>query len=121
MGSILDPLADKLLILSALISLSAIRGLPTDMRIPAWFNLIVISRDAVVVLGTVLLMFFQGTFSVTPTWLGKCTSAAQMLVVPAALLGLPAKAPLLAVAALLTILSGISYVRLGMQRVTDAT
>jgi CDP-diacylglycerol--glycerol-3-phosphate 3-phosphatidyltransferase/cardiolipin synthase len=120
LGSILDPLADKLLILSALISLSSIRGLPDDMRIPAWFNLIVISRDAVVVIGTVLLMMFLGTFPIAPTWLGKCTSALQMLVVPAALLGSPIKMPLLLAAATLTLLSGVSYVRLGMRRVTDA-
>jgi CDP-diacylglycerol--glycerol-3-phosphate 3-phosphatidyltransferase/cardiolipin synthase len=118
LGSILDPLADKLLILSALISLSSIHGLPDDMRIPAWFNLIVISRDAVVVIGTTLLMMFLGTFPVRPTWLGKCTSAAQMLVIPTALLGLSIKTPLLIGAAALTVLSGISYVRIGMQRVT---
>ncbi|MEK7179325.1 MAG: CDP-alcohol phosphatidyltransferase family protein [Patescibacteria group bacterium] len=43
----LDPIADKLLILSTLISLSTIHGLPEWMRIPAWFNLVIISRDVI--------------------------------------------------------------------------
>ena len=51
LGTLLDPIADKSLILSALISCSAIHGLPEWMRIPAWFNLVVISRDVMLVAG----------------------------------------------------------------------
>lgn len=113
LGTILDPLADKFLILSTLISLSTIRALPEWMRIPAWFNLIVISRDVVLVAGTLLIFGFTGQLSVRPSRLGKWTVVAQMLVVPAALLGLPVKSALLMVAAALTILSGIDYLRMG--------
>jgi phosphatidylglycerophosphate synthase len=66
LGAILDPIADKVLILSALISLSSIHGLPAWMQIPAWFNLIVISRDVLLVAGTALLFVLTGTITVRP-------------------------------------------------------
>ncbi|MBI2885354.1 MAG: CDP-alcohol phosphatidyltransferase family protein [Candidatus Omnitrophica bacterium] len=119
LGTVLDPIADKLLIISALISLSTIRALPDAMRVPGWFNLIVISRDVVVIVGTMLLFAFTGKFTVKTSWLGKCTIAAQMAVVPVALLGWPIKPLVLGVAAVLTVLSGLGYLRLGM-RVLDA-
>lgn len=118
LGTLLDPIADKFLILSALISCSIIRGLPDWMRIPAWFNLIVISRDALLIAGTTVLFIIKGRWNVRPSRLGKWATFAQMLVIPTILLALPLKPPLLAVAALLTILSAVSYVRIGI-RVLD--
>ena len=115
LGTVLDPLADKALILGTLISCSTIDGLPVWMRVPAWFNLIVISRDVLLVAGTVVLFAFQGRWSVTPSRLGKWTTAAQMVVVPAVLLGLPIVPPLLLVAAALTVCSGIHYIRTGIR------
>ena len=115
LGTLLDPIADKALILSALISCSMIRGLPGWMRIPAWFNLVVISRDALLVTGTVVLFVIKGRWSVRPNYLGKWTTCAQMLVIPTVLLGLPIKLPLIALAAVLTVCSAIVYVRLGIR------
>ena len=114
-GAILDPIADKLLILSVLISLSTIRAIPEWMRIPAWFNLIVISRDAILVFGTMLLFAFTGKLTVQPSPLGKVTVVAQMLVIPIVLLKLPVKAEALMIAATLTVLSSIGYIRRGSQ------
>ena len=115
LGTLLDPIADKFLILSALISCSAIKGLPAWMRIPAWFNLVVISRDVLLVAGTVVLFAIQGRWNVRPSRLGKWATFTQMLVIPAVLLGLPFKAPLVVIAAILTILSAASYVRMGLR------
>jgi CDP-diacylglycerol--glycerol-3-phosphate 3-phosphatidyltransferase/cardiolipin synthase len=115
LGIVLDPIADKLLILSVLISLSTIRALPEWMRIPAWFNLIVISRDVLLIVGTLLIFGLTGKIVVKPSWLGKWTIAAQMLVVPTVLLGLPIKMALLVLTAVLTIVSGIGYIRMGTQ------
>lgn len=115
LGTLLDPIADKFLILSALISCSIIHGLPAWMRIPAWFNLIVISRDVLLVAGAIVLFAIQGRWSVRPSRLGKWTTFAQMLVIPAVLLGLPLKGPLVVIAAVLTVLSAVSYVRMGIR------
>jgi len=115
LGILLDPIADKLLIVSMLISLSTIRALPDWMRIPAWFNLIVFSRDALLVAGTILIFAFTGKIAVKTSWLGKWTIAVQMGVVLAVLLKCPAelKTPLLVIAAGLTVLSAIGYIRAG--------
>ena len=118
LGTLLDPIADKCLILGALMSCSVIRGLPGWMRIPAWFNLIVISRDILVITGSILLFLLNGRWNVQPSRLGKWATALQMFVIPTVLLGVPWKMPLIVVAAGCTILSAISYVRLGLRVLT---
>ena len=115
LGTLLDPIADKFLILSALISCSTIRGLPAWMRLPAWFNLVVISRDVLLVSGAVVLFAIKGRWTVRPSRLGKWTTFMQMLVVPSVLLALPITGPLVIVAAIFTVLSAIAYVRMGIQ------
>lgn len=115
LGTLLDPIADKMLILGTLISCSVIRGLPDTMRIPAWFNLLVITRDVLIVSGTVVIFAMQGQWRVEPSRLGKWATFAQMLVIPIVLLALPAKTPLLMAAALLTVLSAVNYIRFGIR------
>lgn len=115
LGTLLDPIADKCLILATLISCSVIRGLPSALRIPAWFNLVVISRDVLLVVGSMVLFAIKGRWDVRPSRLGKWTTFMQMLVIPTVLLGLPFKLPLIIAAACLTVLSGIVYVRLGIR------
>ena len=115
LGAILDPIADKLLILGALISLSTIKNLPPVLRIPAWFNLIVLSRDAILIVGTMVIFGLTGTIAIRPTRTGKWAIAAQMLVVPVVLLMWPVKMACLIIAAALTVCSGIGYIRMGIQ------
>lgn len=115
LGILLDPIADKLLILSTLISCSIIRGLPDSMRIPAWFNLVVISRDALLITGAVITFAIQGKWRVKPSMLGKWTTAFQMAVIPTVLLGLPVKQHLLLAAAALTVASAVGYIRTGIR------
>ena len=115
LGTLLDPVADKFLILSTLISCSTIHGLPAWMRIPAWFNLVVISRDVLLLSGSLVLFAIKGRWTVQPSRLGKWTTAVQMLVIASVLLNLPTKVPLLLAAAILTVLSLIDYVRMGIR------
>jgi len=115
LGTLLDPIADKSLILGTLISCSVIQGLPETLRIPAWFNLVVISRDVLLVTGGLVLFVIKGRWDVRPSWLGKWTTFTQMLVIPTVLLALPAKLPIILAAAVLTVLSAISYIRMGIR------
>jgi cardiolipin synthase len=115
LGVFLDPIADKCLILGTLISLSAINGLPSWMRIPAWLNLIVISREVILLVGAVVIFAIKNRWTVRPSRLGKWTTAVQMLIVVWVLLGLPMHGPLFVLAALLTVASGLTYIRAGLR------
>jgi len=115
LGAILDPLADKLLLVSAFLSLSLIRSLPADYRLPAWVPILVLSRDALIVFGWILVVLLTGDFQAQPkpSRIGKITTFFQMMTVVSVLLGWPFSKFILWAAMVLTILSGIDYIREG--------
>lgn len=115
LGTWLDPLADKALILGTLISCSVVHNLPESLRIPAWFNLIVISRDVLLLGGALILFGLKGKLQVRPSAAGKCTTVAQMAVVVAVLLAWPIRLYVIVLAAGLTLLSAIGYIRTGLR------
>ena len=75
LGVILDPIADKGLLLTGIITLSLSNW---SYEFPLWFPVLVITRDAIVVLGAVVLHLLNGTVQVKPTWTGKAATACQM-------------------------------------------
>lgn len=79
-GTVMDPLADKLLILSAIFTLSYIRveGLES---LPIWFPVLVVTRDAVLVVGTAVLHVTTRSIKVRPHWTGKVATAFQMVLI----------------------------------------
>jgi cardiolipin synthase len=82
LGAYLDPAADKLLLLSAFITLAIMN------EVPRWLPVIVISRDVVVVLGYFLLFTItQETMEVRPTLSGKLSTFFQLLSVTLVLVG----------------------------------
>src|SRR5213083_1483660 len=69
LGAILDPIADKGLLLSGIITLSISNWSQVDPhygKFPAWFPVLVITRDAVILIGSALLHVFNGTVRVRP-------------------------------------------------------
>lgn len=114
LGTYLDPIADKALLLSAVVVLSSDQGGAFE-RFPLWFPVLVISRDAVLVLGVALIHILGGHVIVRPTLVGKLATVAQMASVGWVLLGLtfPSVRLLTAVAGGLTLLAGVQYVRQG--------
>jgi len=79
LGALLDPIADKLLILAAFVTLVLIGMLPV------WLVIIVVSRDVILVLGSVIIYFFGHELRARPTIIGKATTSLQLLVVTLAL------------------------------------
>ena len=126
LGAYLDPLADKLLIISSLVVLSHIGAAP------AWFTILVISRDLIVTLGYVTIYFWvQERMEIHPSIMGKLNTFLLLLTVTAILLSLYdpdiiPKSPLgvgsiriamleflFLLTALTTVVSGLQYVYRG--------
>jgi CDP-diacylglycerol--glycerol-3-phosphate 3-phosphatidyltransferase len=110
-GLILDPLGDKLLLMSAFICLYIIDKLP--LRFPLWVILIVISRDVIILLGAAVIYMVKQDIDISPTRWGKLTTTFQMLAVISVLIALPFSFIFWWLAVVLTILSGADYLRRG--------
>src|SRR6478735_7649628 len=63
LGVILDPIADKGLLLAGIITLSLSNW---NYEFPLWFPVLVIARDAIVVLGAAVLHLLNGNMQVKP-------------------------------------------------------
>ena len=113
MGTFLDPLADKLLLITVFICLSIVKTLPARFKLAPWVVIIVISRDAIIVLGSAIIYMVKGKIKIAPTILGKITTFMQMTTVLALLLQLRIFTLVLYVMILFTILSGLDYIRIG--------
>jgi cardiolipin synthase len=117
LGTFLDPLADKLLLSASFVTLSVCR------LIDPWLTVVVISRDVILVLGTILLKLTDLPIVIKPTLAGKWTAACQMLTVGVVLLGTiwPLNPGLLQVwfwfTGGLTAVSGIQYIYSGLKMV----
>jgi CDP-diacylglycerol--glycerol-3-phosphate 3-phosphatidyltransferase len=112
LGTYLDPLADKALLVSALILLS-IRfkdGTPFEL-LPLWFPVLVVSRDLIVLGGCVLIHMLAGRVIARPRVVGKCATFFQMIALGWVLLKIerPSYQWTLYAAGFFTLVSGIWY------------
>lgn len=107
LGVVLDPIADKGLLLTAIITLSVY---PWTVSLPLWFPVLVISRDMVILVGCGLLKFMTGDVEVRPSMFGKVATALQMAAVAWVLLQIPDERWVVWGAGLFTLLSGIGYI-----------
>jgi len=119
LGTILDPLADKLLLISAFICLSMVENLPPSLKLPAWVAIIVISRDIIIVLGFMVIHHIKGSIEAKPTLVGKITTFLQMMTIVSVLLQFQHSAVIWNMAALFTIISGMDYVLIGSRMLND--
>jgi cardiolipin synthase len=121
LGVILDPIADKGLLLSGIITLSISnwsQTSPESGKFPAWFPVLVITRDAVILVGAGVLHLLNGKVRVKPHWTGKVATVCQMCAIAWVMLQLRFL-PLLfvvTVAGVFTLVSGIIYVMDGVRQ-----
>ncbi len=121
LGEYLDPLADKLLLMSAIITLSVL-----DF-IPIWAVIVVVSRDAILLAGTLVANLTETDIDISPTALGKGTTFAQICYVIAIMLYVTEKVPVslvepfLWVMVMLTIGSGVHYLWRGIRNVNGSS
>lgn len=113
-GSIVDPLADKLLLITSFIALYSKNNLYPGLFFPLWVVLVVISRDTIILLGAVIIYIMKQDLNVVPSNLGKFTTFFQMMTVVSFLLRLNFVTIMWNIAVFFTILSGIDYIRKGV-------
>lgn len=115
LGQYLDPLADKLLLVTAFMVLSF------EGAIPLWVTLVVVSRDVIISVGSLVIHLLRERVDITPTWIGKTTTVIQLVYVIAVLVGTTATVPqwllwaVLAVMVAVTVASGLHYVFRGVK------
>ena|SRR5215208_4599791 len=114
LGAFLDPLADKILLTASFVTLTWLKVLPF------WITAVVLSRDAFLALGTILIHMVGARIYPRPTWFGKAATFLQIAVVFCGVFGHYAKlrlvpAPILWLAAAFTVISGLQYLVQGMR------
>jgi len=118
LGTLMDPVADKLLMISSLILLTRPSLPALQPQFPVLIAVLFISRDALLVAGAFVVQHFSGEVQVKPRWSGKASTAAMACCVVYILLGWPAHwfQPLLAVAGMLIMLSLVQYLLDGIRQ-----
>ena len=111
LGSVLDPLADKLLMLTALIVLCALPW--SDVHsVPFWFAALVVFRDVMSSLAAWAIHARHGRVRILPHWTGKAATVCQLLALGWVMLRLdwPPAWIVMPVAGAFTFVSGIVYI-----------
>lgn len=118
-GKFMDPLADKVLVASAMICLVQI----DPAMMPAWAVIIILAREFII--SGFRLVASDAGIVIAASWWGKCKTVSQMVMVIAMLANLPLKImdifiPLsMYVAVLLTLISLVDYVWKNRQVLAD--
>jgi cardiolipin synthase (CMP-forming) len=122
LGRILDPLADKLLLVSAIVLLS-FDNTPYFRQIPLWLTGTVIGRDLLLAIGALVIRAVVGDVTVRPRLSGKVATVFQMLAVSWILLQWDFHVELLKTwllgAAILTGVSGLFYIWDGSRQLSS--
>ncbi len=113
LGQMLDPLADKILLVSAYVGLLFVTTLP--FRPPLWITITIIFRDLILLIGFFILHFAAVKIEVLPNILGKFTTVSQMLLLCFILLEWPLAVPLAFLTVAFTIISGVIYLARGLK------
>jgi len=114
-GTYLDPIADKLLLVTAYVVLTLpVKGAIT---VPLWLTVLALSRDVLIVLIALLLYLGAGVRAFPPSLLGKATTFFHIVTIGVVLIAnvTPVAEPVLLtcfyVALALTVISGLDYIR----------
>src|SRR5688572_16839451 len=119
LGAVLDPLADKLLLVSGVVLLSIDHGSVVP-RLPLWLTGIILGRDIMLLIGLALLHYLGCKVVVRPVFIGKVATVLQMTCVLWGLLKWSMKWLMVwsVGAAACTAISGIIYIFIGMRQLS---
>ena len=116
LGAILDPIADKGLMLTAIITLSVTKW---PYELPVWYPVLVIARDLIIVTGCAVLRLLNDHLEVRPSLLGKASTFLQMLTVAVVMLQWRHCDPVVWISGVVTLLSGFGYIAIGIRQLQD--
>ncbi len=116
LGAILDPIADKGLMLTAIITLSVTKW---PYELPVWYPVLVIARDMIIVTGCGVLRLLNDRLEVRPSLLGKASTFLQMLTVAVVMLQWSQAEAVVWISGIVTLLSGIGYLAEGTRQLHD--
>lgn len=120
LGTILDPVADKVLLISAFICLALVKSLPTDLRLPPYVPIIIISRDAIIILGSIIIHVVKGDVKIEPSIWGKVTTFFQMITIVGILVQFKYSEFVWNTATGFTVISGIDYMLKGSRILSES-
>ena len=87
LGTILDPIADKLMLVTAFVVLSMRsvfpQPLPSHLPVPFWVTVAVISRDVFILVGAAAINIVTGFRGFRPSMLGKINTTVQIFAIAA--------------------------------------
>ena len=121
LGRILDPIADKMMLVTSFVVLS-MRGvfptpLPKHLPVPFWVTITVISRDIFILVGAAAINMVSGFRAFRPSFLGKVSTVVQIAAVAAVILAAQTRVgtgyylPTIYTSVFtLTLLSGVHYI-----------
>lgn len=115
LGAYLDPLADKILLVSSFILLGHMHLVPNALVIVA------VSRDLLILTGVMTFWFFQMPLEIRPSLVSKLTTLAQILTVlvtlsqPMMAWSMGLRRLLYVATGLITMASGLHYILVGMR------
>jgi cardiolipin synthase (CMP-forming) len=118
-GAILDPLADKTLLISAFVSLYNIGPVFPAFQFPLWLVLGVISRDLILITGSAVLFLVNGEPDIEPTFLGRTTIFFQVLCVVGMLTQFKFSEILWQITVALSIVSLTQYLYQGIKKLNN--
>jgi CDP-diacylglycerol--glycerol-3-phosphate 3-phosphatidyltransferase len=117
LGAFLDPIADKALVLSALLILTFFDWGVEGWRIPLWFAALVVLRDSVILAGIRVMWSARKKVKIRPHWTGKACTFFLFVVLGWVMLRVTEISPVYpcAFAAVFILLSMAQYIRQGMR------
>lgn len=116
LGTIMDPIADKFLLITAFISLTV---WDASIKLPLWLPIIVVSRDIIIVIGVIVIFLIYGEIKIAPSPLGKITTFLQMASVISVLLLYRHSEYIWNTAVVFTVLSGLDYIIRGTRLMNE--
>ena len=81
LGTIIDPIADKLLMTTAfvMLTLPSVMGTPRHLPVPFWVTATVIGRDVLIIAVAGAINMMTGFRGFKPSWLGKASTFVQVV------------------------------------------